>query len=106
MKGTIKLKKLITITILLLMLGGCGTKKEVSFEETNFNGDYIKDELVLTDISKEGYSFKSNNTNSGAWVEAEKTIDYNLSHVKEGDVVTMVFDEEGEILEVNGKIIK
>jgi hypothetical protein len=57
---------------------------------------------ILTSIDAEGYYFTNPNTNTGAFIPASEAAEYNLTNLSEGNIVSISFDSEGDILTVEG----
>jgi uncharacterized protein YcfL len=99
------MKKLVAIifSISLLFTVGCSNNQATSKEGKQ---KLVQDVLVLKSKTVDGYAFESTKYDSGAWVDTETINKYKVTNVSVGEEVRMVFNETGEILEVNGAIIR
>lgn len=95
------MKKIIFLTIILLtlFLSACSTS-----QSTPPNHESVS--LVLVNVDQEGYHFRDSTTLytdnlQGAFLTHSDIEQYNLTDIQTGDTVSMVFDEYGDIVEVN-----
>lgn len=91
------MKKLITLILILftLLLSACSQQSSQSQPNT------MTDTLTLSGSDSEGYYFKSTTSAEGAFLTHSDIEQYNLTDIQTGDTVSMVFDEYGDIVEVN-----
>lgn len=92
----------LTLSILILftlLLSACSTNQSTPSTHESVS-------LILTTINSEGYHFRDSATVKtdnlqGAFLTHSDIEHYNLTDIQTGDTVSMVFDEYGDIVEVN-----
>lgn len=104
------MKKLIALTLILftLALAACSNNQSIAPSQekvTQTTSNDTQSHLKLMLISDEGYHFESTTDSSGAFIPLSEANNYHVSNLSEGDNVTMVFNDYGDILEVNDQSI-
>ncbi|WP_165571679.1 hypothetical protein, partial [Cytobacillus praedii] len=77
------------------------TPTDIIITQTEIEAPY--ETLILQYIDSEGYHFNNTITDEGAFIPLSEAYTSHVNNLKIGELVTMTFSNEGDIITVNGK---